>query len=454
MRSIKVWAQCDKKVTADHSKCDIFVTKPGSVFATEMTLQMQITPKLPLAFSLTLGLQIPLTAGSEVPPAQEVASNPGTWCEWLQNKPGTIFKSKENPFLQELQLEGRFQYQAAYLEGSDVDSSEFNETYDEYRRVRLGTRGKFLKYFGFKFQVNLVDDSRSVSGGGDLEWDYQDIDEGYLSFDLGKALGEGVFDSLKLTYGRQKFLLGQEAHESSTKLLTVERSAINNKVYDSARPTGFSVDATKGAWAFNTSIYSSTTDGADNMAFSGWQDSVVYYTHANYKLSDELRLGADFVYNDADAVSEDSVLPYRWATSLFAEYDVGPWGIIGDLILGDNGGSGMTSNPDRQGMFGGVVVMPYYWLVDDKLQLVGQYQYQASAESGGVRVNSRYGRADGFTNINSGRGDSHHSLYGGLNYYICSHNLKIQGGIEYQTMETTAGDYRTLTYLIALRTYF
>ncbi|MGL4398947.1 MAG: porin [Luteolibacter sp.] len=363
-------------------------------------------------------------------------------------------QKQKNPYLQEFQLEGHFQYQAAYLDGSDLDGSDFNETYDEYRRFRLGARGKFLQYFGFKFQANLVDDSRNVSGGGDLEWGKEGIDEAHLSFDLGKAIGETAFDSLTLTYGRQKFLLGQEAHSSSTKLLTVERSAIANKVYDSARPTGLSVDATKGDWRFNTSIYSSTTDGEDNEAFSGWQDSVIYYANAGYKISDELSLGADFVYNAADAVSEDSVLPYRWATSLYAEYDAGPWGVIGDLILGDNGGSEMTGNADCEGMFGGVVVMPYYWILENKLQLVGQYQYQGASEAEGVRVNNRYGRAGGITNINSGRGDSHHSLYGGLNYYLCGNNLKIQGGIEYQTMDTPDGDFDTLTYQIALSTYF
>jgi phosphate-selective porin len=273
-------------------------------------MQMQTKQQLPLALGLALGLQIPLTAGQEAAPVQAAPSNPGNWCDWLQNKPGTLYKNKENPYFQEFQLEGRFQYQAAYLDGSDVDGNDFNETYDEYRRFRLGAKGKFLQYFGFKFQANLVDDTRNVSGGGDLDWGYQDIDEAYLSFDLGKALGENVFDSLMLTYGRQKFLLSQESHVSSTKLLTVERSAIANKVYDSARPTGLSVDATKGDWRFNTSIYSSTTDGEDNEAFNGWQDSVIYYANAGYKVSDELSLGADFVYNAADAVSEDSVLPY------------------------------------------------------------------------------------------------------------------------------------------------
>lgn len=407
------------------------------------------------AAAIAAGLQLPAAGDSQTSAAAATTSS-GDWCEWLQGKPGTLYKNKENPWLQDFQIEGRFQYQTAYVDGSYANGRDFNESYDEYRRVRLGAKAKFLEYFGLKYQVNLVDDGRNGSGG-ELDWGYSDIDEAYLSFDLGKAIGDSnPFDELKLAYGRHKFLLGHESHTSSTKLYTVERSAISNKVYDSARPTGLTMEAVKGDWTFNGAIYSSTTDGADNEEFNGWQDGVIYHAGAFYQVSDSLTLGADFVYNDADAVFEDSVLPYRWASSLNADYNGGSWGIIGDLIMGDNGGGGMHANQSRRDSFWGLVVMPHYWLVENKLQLVGQYQYQGSDASQGVRVNSRYGRARGIDSagINSGRGDSHHSFYGGLNYYLCGHNAKFQGGIEYQTMDTPAGDFDTMTYVLAFRTFF
>lgn len=417
----------------------------------------------PLSLALTfatIGLTLPAVAGNEVQSAPAAASDSnGDWCQWLQNKPGTLYKSKENPYLQSFQLEGRFQYQLGYLDGSDVTGQDFNESYDEYRRARLGFKADFLQYFSAKVVVNLVNDERNISGGGELDWGYDSFDEALLSFDIKKAFGAGPLDSMKLNYGRHKFVVGQEARTSSTKLLTVERSAIANKVYGSYRPTGLSLDGAIEKWTFTGALYSSTTDGANNEAFNGWQDDVVYYASAGYQASDELKLGVDLVYNNADAVSEDSVIGYRWATSINAEYDVGPWGVIGDFIYGDNGGSGMTGNANRRGDFWGVMVMPYYWLLEDKLQLVGQYQYGGADASEGARINSRYGRGDGTgaapsANVNSGRGDEHHSLYAGLNYYLCGHNAKIQGGIEYQTMDTPSGDFDTLTYLLAFRTFF
>lgn len=422
----------------------------------EQTNTMNHANLFKTAFGVALALQVPALAGTtEAPAVEPAASNSGDWCTWLQNKPGTLYKNKENPYLQEFQLEGRFQYQAAHVDGSDINNNSYHENYDEYRRVRIGAKAKFLQYFGAKVSLNMVDDTRF--SGGQLDWGYIDFDEAFLSFDLGKAIGENPFDSLTVNYGRQKFTMGHESHTSSTKLYTVERSAISNKIYGSYRPTGFSVDATKGDWSFAGAVYSSTVDGEDNEAFNWYQDSVIYYANAGYKVSDELTLGFDFTYNDANEESgQNSVMDYVWATSLNAQYDAGQWGVIGDLIYGDNGGQRLNHDPERSGNFYGVVVMPYYWLIKDKLQLVGQYYYQGSEKDEGVRANSRYDRANipSTNDVNSGRGDSQNVFYGGLNYYLCGQNIKFQGGIQYQAMDTPGGTYDDVTYVIAFRSYF
>ncbi|MES2922919.1 MAG: porin [Verrucomicrobiota bacterium] len=422
---------------------------------------MPTNHQLPIAISLALGLQLPASAGTETPAVAPAPSNPGDWCTWLQNKPGMLYKNKENPYLQEFQIEGRLQFQMAHLEGEDVNGSDYSSEFNEFRRFRLGAKAKFLQYFGAKVSFDLVSDDRiAPRPNAGLGWGYEQFDEAFLSFDLGKALGDTAFDTLMVNYGRQKYKFGQEARTSSNELLTVERSAISNKVYGSARPTGLSVDGTIDKWAFTGALYSTTTDGVDNEAFNGWQDAVIYYASAGYQATEELNLRADFVYNDADvATGDNSVLAYEWATSINAEYDAGSWGVIGDLIYGDNGGARTGNTAPEDGEFWGVVVMPYYWLVEEKLQLVGQYQYGGADAAEGIRINSRYGRARGTDgtsgiDVNSGRGDNHNSFYAGLNYYVCGHNAKIQAGIEYQTMDTPIGDFNTLTYLIAFRTFF
>tara|TARA_B110000037_G_scaffold223181_1_gene303367 strand:+ start:5979 stop:7226 length:1248 start_codon:yes stop_codon:yes gene_type:complete len=410
--------------------------------------------KTGIALAAAFGLPALAIAGPEAAPIEPPASNSGDWCSWLQSKPGTLYKNKENPFIQEFQIEGRLQYQMGYVDGENIAGGDFNEGYDEYRRARLGVKAKFLQYFGLKYQVNIVNDNRN-GGGGELDWGYDSIDEAYVSFNLAKAIGNTGFDDLSLKYGRQKFVFGTEAHTSSTKLLTVERSALSNKVYGSSRPTGLTLEGARGPISFAASIYSSTTDAANNDEFNGWQDSYSLLFNLGYEVNDQLLVRGDFTYNAAaGSATEDSVMSYEWAVDFGAEYDAGPWGVNADVIYGDNGDAVLAGGATRSGNFYGLQVTPWMWLVDEKLQLVGQYQYQGSEGANGVRINSRYGRARGIGGINGGRGDSHHSFYTGLNYYLCGHNAKIQGGIEYQTMDTPAGDFDTLTYVLAFRTYF
>ena len=415
------------------------------------TMKHENMKKITLA--LALGLPVLAIAGPETPQSIMPKSNPGDWCEWYGNKPGILYKNKENPYIQEFQIEGRLQYQFAHVDGEDKLGKDYNENFDEVRRARLGVKAKFLQYFGMKYQVNLAEDGRP--SGGDLKWGYQDIDEAYLSFNLGKAMGNSGFDELSLVYGRQKFVFGTESHTSSTKLLTIERSALANKVYGSFRPTGLTLEGAKGPLTFNASLYSTTTDGDANKEFNGWNDSYSVLLGAGYQVSDELLVRSDFTYNGAEPTNENSVMNYQWALGFGAEYDAGAWGMNSDVIYGDNGNADYQSKSDRQGSFYGFQVTPYYWLVDKKLQFVAQYQYQGSDGSEGVRINSRYGRRDsGTLTLNDGRGNSHQSLYSGLNYYLCGHSAKVQVGVEYQAWNAPTDDFNTLTYLVGFRTYF
>jgi hypothetical protein len=134
---------------------------------------------------------------------------------------------------------------------------------------------------------------------------------------------------------------------------------------------------------------------------------------------------------------------------------------MGDVYFGDNGDADNgVNNARRQGNFWGAVVMPYYWIVDKKLQAVVRYQYAGSSEDQGIRTNSRYVRRDHgpVANVNSGRGNEHHSIYAGLNYLICGDNLKIMTGVEYEWLNTPGvgleGDVTATTLWCAFRTYF
>ena len=84
--------------------------------------------------------------------------------------------------------------------------------------------------------------------------------------------------------------------------------------------------------------------------------------------------------------------------------------------------------------------MPMYWFVEEEQKLVFRYQYQSSEKAQGIQMNNRYARMaaaeDTQININSSRGDEHHSLYLGYNYYLYGENLKLVSGIQWDELSS------------------
>jgi hypothetical protein len=124
------------------------------------------------------------------------------------------------------------------------------------------------------------------------------------------------------------------------------------------------------------------------------------------------------------------------------------------------GKNGESSRSAREGTFWGVSIMPMYWLVENKVKLVSRYQLQHASNTQGIRLNSRYARsadARGEADLSwtGGRGDRHHNLYLGINYFFCGDNLKLVSGIEYDDIKSNGRNvFRGWTASSALRMYF
>jgi hypothetical protein len=402
------------------------------------------TPTL-LVSALALTLAAQSAHAGEAPMAPAPPADSCNWCDWLQNKPGQLYKSGDNPFLQSFQVGGRLQYQAAYLDGSDVNGQDYNLTQDEYRRGRLETKTEFLRYFSANIKLNMVNDQRR--SGGDLDWGFEDFDEAVFSFDIKKAFGAGALDSLKINYGRHKFNMTEEVHMSSKEIYTMERSAIANKLYGANnRPTGVTLDGTLGKWSGTVGLFS----GEDDSKFiGGWNDGQAYYLSLAHETTDEWRMVMDAVVNDESGA--DDFLGYDWGLALNAIYTQGRFGAVNTVAFGENNGAGTQG-----GSFHALMVMPYYWIVEDRLQAVVQYQYAGSSADEGIRTNSRYVRSanPAGIDVNSGRGDELHTIYAGLNYHFCGDNLKLMAGVEYTMLDTPVGDVDVMSYLVGFRTFF
>lgn len=422
-----------------------------------MNQSMKLTTAAAATTLAILGSTLPVLAGSTPTPETPPPTNSGSWCDTLKSI-GTLYANKENPYVQEFKLMGRYQFQTGYIDGNDVNGDDFNDTAAINRRLRFGAQMKFAQYFTLKGNVNLVADAQFA--GRDRKWGIPHgrfggaaFDEAKLTFDAGKAWDLGGLDSLKFTYGRQKLKMGQEAHTSSKKIKTLERSALTNTIYRSARPVGFTVDASKGSWKGALAVFSDqiSQDEWDSV-IGEWSEGLAYYASATKTLHNDDELIFDFVYHDDSGDAALDWFGYDWAASAAYAGTCERWGYMGNIIVGDHGH--IAGHSEREGLFYGAVLMGTYWISEGSVEAVGQYQWQGSEESEGVRTNSRLFRGDNGGDVNSGRGDSHHSLYAGLNWYLCGDNAKFMTGVEYQNLDTPEGNADAVTLWLGYRMYF
>lgn len=354
----------------------------------------------------------------------------GSWCDTLETI-GTVYKSKENPYIQKIKFFGRAQIQMAYVDGSGNDG-DFNQDFDEFRRLRAGAEVAFLNGFKLKGNVNFVKDNKPK--GGEREFGYHNFDQLKLSYSKKDVLG---FDKAGITYGRHKIKTSWEEATSSKKIKTVERSAIANKAA-TARGTGVTLSSSKGAWDGTLGLFSTKKS---EEAWGGWNEKVAFYLGSEYECQNGT-LQAFYLYAGDENKTYDDTFDYDWVTSLAYNHDVADWNLTYNGILGEN--------RDDQGLFYGFVFLATTDIVEDKLEFATRYYYQGAEEAGGISANSRYlGRVkDG--KAKDGDIQNHHSIYAGLNWYLCGDHSKVMTGVELEQ----AGDVDTGTLWAAYRMYF
>ena len=376
---------------------------------------------------------------------------------------GKLYTNPEQGLFQSFNLVGRLQYQAGLVSGeSEVD--DFTTGWqDELRRFYVGANFTALGFLKVAGQANVASDN-----GVDRELAFQHMWDLTVSADLSEFTSSGSGNRWKVGYGAREVNMSEEWNVSSKAIHTVERSAISNKIWpynrEFSNPTGAYAEWSQGGLAATAGIFSTSTDDY----WADWDNGQLYYLKLRYGLPVQRETHRSdllwtMFYQDIDSGEESLGGGLEWATSLSASYGTDDWKIRLEGIYGDNGvttGAGDPKALEQRGDFWGIVVLPTAWLWQDRLEAVGRYQFQGSEEPQGIRLNSRYVRrsesAEEETVIPlGGRGDKHHSVYLGLNYYIWDHNMKIMSGLEYDDIESGGLDvFSGWTSFLAVRTYF
>lgn len=377
----------------------------------------------------------------------------GDFCEWWADDPGEIYRNKKNPWIQQVEISGRFHYQFGRVEGEDVRGNDFEKSFVEFRRARVSAEVDFLEYFEVEVGINLVDDNRYRANHPDtLDWGHDSFDSVKFGFDLGDLLGDRFFDDIELTYGRMKLDMSEEVHTSSNDLLVIERSALTDRLGgDESRPTGLTLELEKGDW---TAVLGLFSNEADYTFLSSWNDGLFFYGSLEWEPNKRWTLRLDHAH--ADQEQANSALGYRHGTALSVIYDSKRWGVSTDFVYAKNSHD-ESRNPLREGDFYGGVITPWVWLWEDRLRLVGRYQYARAQETEGFRLQNRYARGQHFpptTDLDGGYGDENHSFYLGLNWLLCEESVRVMSGISHDLMSARTDDVSATTYLFAVRTFF
>ncbi|MCB1843093.1 MAG: hypothetical protein KDI09_09050, partial [Halioglobus sp.] len=155
----------------------------------------------------------------------------------------------------------------------------------------------------------------------------------------------------------------------------------------------------------------------------------------------------DFIYADND----DTLLTpfdYDWAGSVTYTRDFGEVNVLTNVTLSE------ARNADPYGF----VILPSFFIVDQKLEAAFRYQYAGVSRDSGVPRSSgsrglrRVALAEG---VGTGNGDEYQALYAGLNYYIAGDNLKLMTGVEYEDISGNPDtELSGVTFWAAVRAYF
>jgi len=373
---------------------------------------------------------VPMMASAES--ASKVAE-PSGWDELWSH--ATLYKDEANPILEEFKLRGR--YQGQYW---DVDADQGSQSDWEDRRSRFGFDAKL-----FDKKVDVRVDFQSNDGFRDF---YDGLVDAYIRWKPSSKVS--------LTAGKIKTLIGHyDWLESNVYQPTFERSQIFNQLGVN-RATALAAEGTVEAYSWRAGIYSNDTptntggSGAfGDGEFGDFNGGVSYSLGGGYDFKRLLDLEkADFQIDwlHSDRKAGDLVLG-RYDDILSSTFWVKN-GASAVVLEGYYATGGDGKNSDVFGFF----IQPTYDLVPEKLQLVGRYSFAHSEEPLGVVGQSRYERV---VASNGGRGDTYHSVYGGLQYFMYGDKLKVLVGAEWARLENDSTEaYDGWTLRTGLRLSF
>jgi phosphate-selective porin len=340
-----------------------------------------------------------------------------------------VFVTAKGKAVEGIKLTGRlqFQYDAIGNDGSHADNGGNFSSQDGFyfRRVFLGAEAQFKNDWYGKIVADF--------GGSDS------------SVDLDEAIIGWKYDPmLQLKGGYTKASFGYYETTSSSKIKTVERSIANRFFVEDkglqfgGRYTGiFANGELPAGFTYAASVASSTdsndrtdrvTDDSNNLAVFGRLEWT----------SEEGDYGQFMVGTDLGFKQNGSTEAYAanqggdgnmFAYGMHGKYTVGDFNLTGE-VLGTTIENVVVNNGKDTDVFG-LTVIPSYMLTD-QWEIVAAYSYIDTDDTNILYADDLVRRSNVKAYYSEGE-----SYYVGFNYYIIGNDLKLTGGYEYSTFQSS-----------------
>lgn len=344
-----------------------------------------------------------------------------------------LYKNKENPYVQEVNMTLRMQYQGAWVDGQVGNYDGSNNWTSEFRRFRAGWNAKVLHDFKIQNVWNVG--GVSTNGSWDKKnarWDAHgqtktSLYEAFVQYDY-KGSGN------TFSFGKTNPEILAENRVSSGSLKSPDMSIAEQTVlFDSVWGVWAANDTKKNKLGYYLGAWSSTND-SNRQIWGTWQS---FFTTA------ELSYSLDKVFMDKGRVYVDWIHSFASRNKSLAgnsESFVGSQcqNVISTYYIGSHGKMdltteflwGLKSNNHASSNLFGFTFMPSY-NINEHLEAVVKFQFASGNNAVNVGKN-RYVKS--LQRQSPGYADRYYSIGAGMNFYVYAKDhsrLKLMTMLEY-----------------------
>ncbi|MBB5350278.1 hypothetical protein HNR46_000502 [Haloferula luteola] len=378
----------------------------------------------------------PLPEGADDPAAEDkpVVFQEKTWSPspldpiWSR---AVLYENPDDPWIQQLAVMGFFEFRGAWGEAEVAGKKVVDVDTTRTRRARLGAR---MKIFGHT-EIEAVGEF-----AGDDE--YQRLERLKGKTQLPKGLA--------VEYGKFRPHFGIEGSKEPQQMLTPNRALLTSMLMP-AETLGVSFSQDNEHWDWSLGWFSGDRDRAiPGFEGNGFIAASIAY-QGDERMEDgeamRVRWHLDYI-NNMDHRKSESVPRYSVAGQTARNGFQGP---ISNPAFRHLVSTGFSAEGERFGVEGdfmlangdlnawGMTLTPSYWILPERLQVVGRYHYADTDTAGGLVGGLGVNDDPLFDSTPLYVGDEFHSFYLGTNLYLYQDKVVIMNGLEYASMKDQSG---------------